>query len=305
MSDLEKHQKLMKRAGAASVFFAATLIIIKIIAWNRTSSVSIFASLIDSGMDALASIINLFAIRYALEPPDDQHRYGHGKAEAIAGLAQASFIAGSAVILLLNAIDRIVNPRELQNIDVGIGVMSLSLALTIGLVLYQKHVAKVTGSTAIKADALHYLTDILSNGATIVALYLATIGWPMLDVFLGFAIGLYILHSAWEIVTESLNMLLDRELPNEVKKKISEVVLSHEKVYGFHDLRTRKAGIMQYVQFHLELDDDLTIIEAHDISEEVEELMIKNFPNTETIVHIDPKSLYERKPREGFNESWS
>ena len=305
MSDLEKHQKLMKRAGAASVFVAATLIIIKVIAWNRTSSVSIFASLIDSGMDALASIINLFAIRYALEPPDDQHRYGHGKAEAIAGLAQASFIAGSAVILLLNAVDRIVNPRELQNIDVGIGVMSLSLGLTVTLVLYQRHVAKVTGSTAIKADALHYLTDILSNGATIVALYLATIGWPMLDVFIGFAIGLYILHSAWEIVTESLNMLLDRELPDELKKKISDVVLSHEKVHGFHDLRTRKAGIMQYVQFHLELDDDLTIIEAHDISEEVEELMIKNFPNTETIVHIDPKSLYERKPREGFNESWS
>ena len=200
--------------------------------------------------------------------------------------------------------DRLMNPRELQNVDLGISVMSVSLVLTIMLVLYQKHVAKVTGSTAVKADALHYLTDILSNAATILALYLATLGWGILDVIIGFGIGLYILHSAWEIVTESLNMLLDRELPDEVKKKISEVVLSHDKVYGFHDLRTRKAGIQQYVQFHLELEDELTIIEAHVISDEVEELMIKNFPNTETIIHIDPRSLYKRKAREGFNETW-
>lgn len=304
MNDLDKHQKLMKTAGTASVFVAITLIVVKVAAWNRTSSVSIFASLIDSGMDALASIINLIAIRYALEPPDHQHRYGHGKAEAIAGLAQASFISGSAVILLLNAFDRLMNPRELQNIDLGISVMSVSLVLTIMLVLYQRHVAKVTGSTAVKADALHYLTDILSNAATILALYLAAIGWGILDVIIGFGIGLYILHSAWEIITESLNMLLDRELPDEVKKKISKVVLSHDKVYGFHDLRTRKAGIQQYVQFHLELEDELTIIEAHVISEEVEELMIKNFPNIEAIIHIDPRSLYDSKVREGFNEAW-
>ena len=304
MEELDKNKKLMKRAGLASVCVAVLLIAIKIVAWNRTSSVSIFASLIDSGMDALASLINLIAIRYALVPPDHDHRYGHGMAEAIAGLAQASFISGSAVILLLNAFDRFINPRDLQNVDLGIVVMGVSLILTIGLVIFQRYVAKKTNSTAITADALHYLTDILSNAVTLVALYFATRGWPMLDVIIGVLIGLYILHSAWEIVKESLNMLLDRELPDDFKQEISKVVNSHPKVHGFHDMRTRQSGIMNYVQFHLELDDELTIIEAHDISDEVEELMKKNFPNTETIIHIDPQSLCMRKPREGFHETW-
>ncbi|MCM8536495.1 MAG: cation diffusion facilitator family transporter [Lentisphaeraceae bacterium] len=304
MNELDKNKRLMKQAGFASVFVAIVLIVIKVFAWNKTSSVSIFASLIDSGMDALASIINLIAIRYALEPPDHDHRYGHGKAEAIAGLAQASFIAGSAVILLLNAGNRFLNPQPLVSLDMGMYVMLVSLALTITLVLFQRYVAHRTKSTAIKADAMHYLTDILSNAVTLLALYLATKGWPSLDIIIGVVIGLYILHSTVEIVRESMNMLLDRELSDEFKKKITDVVLSHSAVYGLHDMRTRQAGIFSYVQFHLELDDDLTIMEAHDISDEVEDLMLKNFENTETIIHIDPRSLYKRKPREGFDESW-
>ncbi|MCM8533747.1 MAG: cation diffusion facilitator family transporter, partial [Lentisphaeraceae bacterium] len=208
MDELDKNKRLMKQAGFASVFVAIVLIIIKIVAWNKTSSVSIFASLIDSGMDALASIINLIAIRYALEPPDHDHRYGHGKAEAIAGLAQASFIAGSAVILLLNAGNRFFNPQPLVALDIGMYVMLVSLGLTISLVLFQRYVAHKTKSTAIKADAMHYLTDILSNAVTLLALYLATKGWPSLDIIVGVVIGLYILHSTVEIVRESMNMLL-------------------------------------------------------------------------------------------------
>jgi ferrous-iron efflux pump FieF len=304
MDDLEKQKKLMKSAGRASVVVAVVLVVVKVIAWNQTASVSIFASMIDSGMDALASLINLIAIKFSLEPPDKEHRYGHGKAEAVAGLGQASFIAGSAVILLLNVINRIIYPRDLVKVDLGMIVMAFSLFLTISLVIYQRYVVKKTNSTAIKADALHYFTDILANGATLVALFLATKGWLVVDLIVGFFIGIYILRSAWSIVRESWNILLDRELPDELKKRISDVIISHAAVKGFHDMRTRQAGIVSYVQFHLELDDELTIIEAHDISDEVEDLMKTNFPSTETIIHIDPQSLYKKDRHEGFDESW-
>ena len=302
--DQKSKERLMKSAGTASVVVALILIALKIYAWLETSSVAVFASLIDSGMDAIASVINFIAIKISLEPPDDEHRYGHGKAEAIAGLAQASFIAGSAVILLFNAIDRLINPRPLDELDVGMIVMVISLVLTMALVTYQKYVVRKTNSTAIKADALHYVTDILSNAATLLALYLASIGYMKLDVIIGIVIGLYILHSAWEIVKESLDVLLDRELDSELKQEIAKVINSHEKVFGFHDMRTRRSGLKNYIQFHVELDDDLTLMEAHDVSEEIEASITKNFPDTEAIVHIDPKSLYESKPREGFAETW-
>ena len=299
--DLEKQHSLMKSAGTASVVVALILIGIKLFAWNRTGSVSIFASFIDSGMDALASVINLIAIRIALEPADEEHRFGHGKVEAIAGLAQASFIAGSAFILLLTAIDRIFTPREIKDVDTGIYVMVISLVFTIGLVIYQKQVVKKTGSTAVKADSLHYLSDILANLAAIGALLLSLQGVQYADIIVGLLIGFYILKSAWEIVREALDILLDRELPEEVKEELAKEILSHPKVSGFHDLKTRQTGLRYFMQFHVEVDDDLSLMEAHQVSEEIEASLQKKFPGSESIVHIDPKSLYERRPREGFS----
>ena len=298
--DLEQSHKLMKAAGRASVIVALILIGIKLFAWNRTGSVSIFASFVDSSMDALASILNLVAIKFAIEPPDEEHRYGHGKMEAIAGLAQACFIAGSAFILLLNALDRIFNPREMTQIDTGIYVMVISLVLTIGLVAYQKHVVRKTGSTAVKADSIHYLSDVLGNLAAIAALILTAQGIPYVDILVGLIIGFYILKSAWDIVRESLDILLDRELPEEIKKEISEIILKHPKVHGFHDMKTRQTGLRYFLQFHVEVDDELSLMEAHDVSEEIEESLSKAYPNAESIVHIDPKSLYKERPREGF-----
>ena len=303
MNELSKEEKskLMKSAGRASVAVALVLLAIKLFAWNRTGSVSIFASFIDSSMDALASIINLIAIRIAVEPADEEHRFGHGKVEALAGLAQASFIAGSAFILLLNAIDRALKPQEMTEINTGIYVMGISLVLTIGLVLYQRHVVKKTGSTAVKADSLHYLSDVLGNLAAIAALILTMQGVPYVDIIVGLVIGFFILKSAWDIVKESLDILMDRELPADVKEDISAIILKHPKVHGFHDLKTRQTGLEYYIQFHVEVDDEMSLMEAHDVSEELEASLKEKFPHSESIVHIDPKSLYSNRPREGFS----
>ena len=299
-TDQEQKSKLMRSAGRASVVVALILIGIKLFAWNRTGSVSIFASFIDSSMDALASVINLIAIKIALEPADNEHRYGHGKVEALAGLAQASFIAGSAFILLLNAVDRMFKPAEMTQIDTGIYVMIVSLVLTIVLVMYQKHIVKKTGSLAIKADSLHYISDVLGNIAAIVALLLTARGTPYVDIVVGLLIGFFILKSAWDIVKDSLDVLLDRELPDEVKKEIAKIIQDHPHVHGFHDMKTRQTGLEYFIQFHVEVEDSLSLLEAHEVSEGIEESLKKAYPNSESIVHIDPKSLYEKRPREGF-----
>ena len=294
----------MQAAGMASVAVALILIGIKLFAWNRTGSVAIFASFIDSSMDVLASIINFIAIKIALIPPDQEHRFGHGKVEAIAGLAQASFIAGSAFILLLNAIDRIFNPREMTHIETGISVMIVSLCLTVALVAFQKYVIAKTNSTAIKADSLHYVSDILANLAAIAALLLTVQSIPYVDIVVGLLIGLYILKSAWHIVKEALDILLDRELPEDVKRQIAEIILKHPQALGFHDLKTRQTGLHFFMQFHVEVDDALSLMEAHRVSEAIEQSIQAQFPNAESIIHIDPRSLYDNKPREGFEEPW-
>lgn len=299
-TDQEQKSKLMRSAGRASVVVALILIGIKLFAWNRTGSVSIFASFIDSSMDALASIINLIAIKIALEPADNEHRYGHGKVEALAGLAQASFIAGSAFILLLNAIDRMFKPAEMTQIDTGVYVMVVSLVLTVALVMYQRHIVRKTGSLAIKADSLHYISDVLGNLAAIAALLLTAQGIPYVDIVVGLLIGFFILKSAWDIVKDSLDVLLDHELPDDVKKEIAKIIQSHPHVYGFHDMKTRQTGLVYFIQFHVEVEDSLSLVEAHDVSEEIEDSLKKAYPNSESIVHIDPKSLYEKRPREGF-----
>lgn len=303
MDELSKEEKsrLMRSAGRASVVVALVLIGIKLFAWNRTGSVSIFASFVDSSMDALASIINLIAIKIAVEPADEEHRFGHGKVEALAGLAQASFIAGSAFILLLNAFDRALKPQEMTSVKTGIYVMVISLVLTIGLVLYQRYVVIKTGSTAVKADSLHYLSDVLGNLAAIAALLLTMQGVPYVDILVGLVIGFFILKSAWDIVRESLDILMDRELPAEVKEEISKIILSHPEVHGFHDMKTRQTGIEYYIQFHVEVNDDMSLMEAHEVSEAIEESLKKKYPHSESIVHIDPKSLYKNRPREGFS----
>ena len=187
---------LLQRATYASVATAGTLIAAKLAAWAMTGSVSILASLVDSAMDALASFINLLAVRYSLQPADSEHRFGHGKAEPLAGLAQAAFISGSAVFLVLHALDRLRYPHVLEDIGVGVGIMLFAILMTLGLLAIQHRVVRATGSTAIRADALHYASDLLTNLSIILALFLASLGWTWVDPLFAIGVALYIFGSS-------------------------------------------------------------------------------------------------------------
>jgi len=284
----------MRLATYASTSVALALIAIKLIAWMMTESVSMLATLIDSCLDALASIINLIAVRHALMPADKKHRFGHGKAEALAGLGQATFIAGSSMFLVLEAVSRIWRPQPVEAMPVGLAVMGVSIAATIGLVWFQSNVIKQTGSTAIKADHLHYKTDLIVNVGVIVALFLASSGWLIFDPLIAVAIAAYILYSAWEIARESLNLLMDHELPDSDRATIKQIVHAHPSTRGMHDLRTRKSGMTEFIQLHLELDDNLTLMRAHAIADEVEANILVKFPGAEVIIHEDPVGLNEQ-----------
>ncbi len=284
----EKNATLLKRVTLASTLTALVLIALKLVTWLWTGSVSMLASLVDSAMDAIASLINLLAVRYALVPADDEHRFGHGKAESLAGLAQAAFISGSALFLLLHAVDRILHPAPVQRTTLGIAVIVFSLALTLALLTYQRYVIRHTGSVAIRADALHYATDVLSNLGVIAALLLARFGLPIFDPILAIAIAGYILIGAWRIGRDSLDHLMDRELDDAVRERIKQLALEHTEVRGIHELRTRRAGQTAFIQLHLEMEPQLTLAEAHAIADMVEAQIRAAVPASDVIIHQDP-----------------
>lgn len=289
----------MRWATYASVAVAIVLIIIKIMAYLLTGSVAILSSLIDSFLDFLASGINLFAVRHSLVPADHDHRYGHGKAEAIAGLAQSAFIVGSALFLIFEAINRFSHQQVLENGMVGIGVMLITIALTGLLVKFQRYVVKKTGSIAITADSLHYAGDLLLNLSVIVALILSIyLDWQMADPIFALMIALYILRSAWVIGKQSLAQLMDQELPDEVREEIKAIALQHPEVLNLHELRTRSSGRQYFFQLHLEMDGELKLKEAHQIANAVEIEICKAFPNAEVIIHEDMEGLHEGEIRE-------
>lgn len=292
----ENTQHLMRLATYASVSVAAVLIVAKLIAWGMSDSVSLLATLLDSVLDAIASLINLVAVRHALTPADREHRFGHGKAEALAGLSQSMFIAGSAGFLLLEAGRKTLNPAVIEHAQSGIAVMLFSMAATLALLLFQNYVIRKTQSTAIRADALHYRSDLLINGGVIVALWLSMSGWPQFDGPIACLIGLYILFSAWQIIRISLDQLMDRELPDETRAEIKQMVLQHPAALGMHDLRSRNAGRAVFIQLHLELDDALSLVDAHNVCDEVEATLLSAFPDAEIIIHVDPQSVVGEEP---------
>lgn len=278
-------------ATYASVTVAVFLIILKLIAWGRSDSVSLLATLVDSILDAFASIINLIAVRHALTPADKEHRFGHGKAEALAGLSQSLFIAGSSLFLLLEAGQTLFNPTDIKYPLESIAVMVISIIATLILVSFQHYVIRRTRSVAIRADALHFKSDILMNAAVILALWASTLGFNLFDPIIGGLIACYILYSAWGIARISLDQLMDHELSDEVRADIKKIILSHPQAQGMHDLRTRHSGSMTFIQFHLEIEDDLTLVRAHDVTDEIEDVLLKTYPGSEIIIHIDPKSV--------------
>jgi len=295
----DESEKLMHWATYASVAVAIVLIIIKIMAYLLTGSVAILSSLIDSFLDFLASGINLFAVRHALVPADSDHRYGHGKAEAIAGLTQATFIVASSVFLIFEAINRFSHQQAVENGMVGISVMVITIMLTVLLVKFQRYVVKKTGSIAINADSLHYVGDLLLNLSVIVALILSVyFDWQMADPIFALLIALYILKSAWEIIKQSLSQLMDQELPDALREQIKAIALRHPEVRNLHELRTRSSGRQYFIQLHLEMDGELKLKEAHQIANEVEIEICKAFPNAEVIIHEDMEGLHEGEIRE-------
>jgi ferrous-iron efflux pump FieF len=288
--------KLMVAATYASVSVAAILICAKLGAWLFTDSVSLLSSLVDSLLDAAASLVNLFAVRSALQPADREHRFGHGKAESLAGLGQAAFIAGSGVFLLLESVERMITPSAVDHGLIGIAVMAFSILLTLVLVGFQIYVVKRTNSIAISADSLHYRIDILVNLAVIVSLFLASIlGWKLADPLFAILIIAYMGFGAYKILRRSLNDLMDTEFPEADRARIREIVLAHPDVLDIHDMRTRSSGPDAFIQLHIEMDRDLTLVAAHEISDQVMYSVEQAFPNAQVLIHQDPEGIEERR----------
>ena len=283
-----KRETLLPLATYASVATAILLVGLKTWAWLASGSVSLLASLVDSLTDSLASIVNLFAVRLALRPADDNHPFGHGKAESLSALAQSAFIGGSAVFLLLNAVERLLHPQPLQQTTLGIAVMLVSLLLTLALVLFQRWVLRRAQSQAVSADSLHYVTDFASNIVVLVALLLAAWGWPRADAVLALLLGGWIFWSAAKIAIEAVNTLMDKALPPADVARIEAAALAVPGVLGIHDLRTRLSGARHFVQMHIDLDARLNIVEAHDIAVAVAAQVRALFEDAEVMVHQDP-----------------
>jgi len=280
---------LITTATYAAVMVAAILIMAKFFAWMRTDSLSLQASLIDSLLDMAASIINLLVVRQALKPADDEHRFGHGKAEALGGLGQSAFIAGSAVWLIIDALHRLFHPHPLQESGTGSVVMIVAILLTLLLVIYQRYVIKRTRSLAISADSLHYIGDLYTNIGVLISLNISVLfGWTRLDSLVGAGIAGYILYTSWTIGHRALDVLMDRELPDKARLHITQIALKDPRVWGIHDLRTRSAGLQDFIQMHLDMDEKLSLLEAHDVANDVELALQAAFPHAEIIIHQDP-----------------
>ncbi len=284
----EQHARLLRLATGAALATALTLALVKAVAWWLSGSVSLLAGLTDSLLDGAASLLNLIAVHYSLRPADDDHRYGHGKAEALAGLGQALFIGVSAVLVAIHGVQRLLDPQPLGDTGAGIAVMVLSIVLTAVLLLFQRHVVRTTGSTAIHADSLHYRSDLLLNASILVALLLAGAGLVWLDAAFGIGISGIILWSALGIVREAAAVLMDEELAPQHTERMHALACGVPDVLGAHDLRTRRSGTLWFVQMHVELPAELTLEEAHARCEAVSAAIRAEFPQSDVLVHADP-----------------
>lgn len=283
-------------AAVASVAVALTLVCAKLAIWIVTGSVAVLGTLIDSGLDVIASMVTFLSVRQAAQPPDRAHRYGHGKAEAIGALVQAGFVLGSAFFLANEAIRRLVAPQPIVQGGVAIAVLLLAILLTMALIGLQRFVVRRTHSLAISADSLHYRSDLLMNLAVIAAMLLVeATGLAMLDPLFGLGIVGLLLYSATRLGRRALDMLMDRELPSETRARIRKLALGHPKAHGVHDLRTRQAGADVFIELHLELDGDLDLEQAHAITDEVEARIRAAFPEADILVHQEPAGLEDAR----------
>jgi ferrous-iron efflux pump FieF len=278
-------------AARLSIGVATFLILIKTATGFLTGSISVWASLLDSAMDVFASIINLFAVRAAARPPDDDHAYGHGKAESLAGLFQATVITASGFFLIWEAIKRIIFPHETKAAGIGIASMLVAVILSALLVLRLKRAARKTDSPALAADATHYVTDIFTNAAALFALVvLYFFGWRIADPIFSIAISIYILATAFSVARESVDVLMDKKLPPEVDEQVAEIVNRYKDagVLGVHDIRTRRSGSFKFIDLHIEIERTKTFEESHDLTVQVIRDIETEIPRSRVQVHTDP-----------------
>lgn len=285
----EAQERLLRWATAASVATACLLVASKLLAWFLTDAVSLLASLLDSVLDGLASVATLVAVRFSLQPADREHRFGHGKAEALAALFQAALLVGSCAFIASEAIDRFAHPRDLDAIGAAVGVMLLAIAVTLALTTFQTFVIRRTQSPAIRADRVHYQADMLSNGATLLALGLSYLGIRLADPVLALAIALWLLISTRQVISEAVDQLLDRELPDEERRRICSAAEGTEGVLDVHGLRTRRSGRTRLIQLHVELDGQLTLAQAEVIADTVRTAILTRFPDADVLIHKDPR----------------
>lgn len=289
-----KYAFYVRIAAVAASSTALLLVSMKLYAWFVTDSSAMLASATDSLLDLFASVTNLIILRYALMPADDEHKFGHGKAESIAGLVQSAFVLGSALLLLINGVERIYTPKEIVQSEVGIWVSIIAILLTLALVVLQKWVIRRTNSVAIGADSLHYQSDLMLNLGVLAAIYLSQGPWLRADGVFTVLVGLYLMWGAGKIIWLSVHHLMDAELSAEELQQIKDIVNSHQQAKGIHDLRTRQSGQVRFIQFHLELDDKLSLFDAHAIGDEIEALLERKFEPCEIFIHQDPTSVVER-----------
>lgn len=293
-----RRARLMRSATYASVGVAVGLVIAKSWAWRATDSVSVLSSLADSFLDILASLLTFGAVRFSLSPADVEHRFGHGKSEGLAALLQSVTITGSGLFVGFEAVKRLLAPVPPERPLVGMAVIVASTLVTLALLGWQRYVSRETGSVAIAADAMHYKSDLFVNVSVVAAVAVAGFtGLAWVDPGVGLAVAAYLAWGAWGLAARSLDILLDREIPDADRQRIRELAVRHPKVLGFHDLRTRHGGAGYIVQFHLELDADTSLVETHRILDEVEAWIEEAYPGCEIIIHPDPLGFAERRDR--------
>lgn len=288
--------RLKRRAAVASIAVGGTLIIAKIYAYASTQAVSMLASMMDSFFDVFASIITLVSVIHAARPADHHHRYGHGKIEALSALAQAVFIFATAIMLIYKSVARIADPVVVDDAITGIAVCLLSIVMTAGLLAYQRHVIRQTQSVAISADKLHYSGDLLMNMGVIAALLLTTLtGYTAIDALFAFGIALHLLRGVWKIGRTSVDILMDRELDAQTRADIMALITRHPAAVAVHDLRTRDTGERIFIECHLEMDGNLTLNQAHTVTEDIERMIFDAYPASEVIIHQEPAGLDDHR----------
>ena len=273
----------------ASIAMAIVLIGLKTWAAYSTSSMAMLGSLADSTLDLLASMVVLLGVRVAAQPADTDHRFGHGKAEALAALVQVIIITISALFIGFRSVQRLVGGAETADAELGIGVSLAAIVFTFALIAYQRSVVRKTGSVAIATDRLHYASDLMLNASVIVALALDQYGGIVgADAVFGLLIALWLAYGAWRSSSNALDQLMDREWPDEQRERFLAAAKDYPELEGLHDLRTRTSGIHNFVQFHVWVPPEWTVREAHDRMDRIEQELETRFPATEILIHLDP-----------------